>query len=261
MKILKRHNISSVIIGITILLAIIGPMLVTYDPKDFSSDILLLPSLKHFLGTDQMGRDIFSNLIHGTRGTLIIALTSSTISTFIGVFNALIAAYYGGFIERVVDSMTDVFILIPEILVILTFAIYSKPSDINVIIAISLFSWSKAVRIIKERIKVALTSDTIAYTMLLKGNLLDILKKLWNYIYPVVISIYVLQFSKSITYEASLSFLGIGDATSITWGKLIKDALSYEGIFYGGYYLWYLLPAIICVVALVVSVSNLSFDN
>jgi peptide/nickel transport system permease protein len=114
---------------------------------------------------------------------------------------------------------------------------------------------------IRGRAMTSIELDTIKYTLLLKGTLLDILKKMWRQLYPVVSTIFILQCSKSAVYEATLSYFGIGDPLIKSWGKLMKAALNYEGIFYEGTYMWYLLPPIICICTYVLALSILTFDT
>lgn len=258
MKGIHKNKFSLFIIIFMIIIGVSSPYISPYSPNDFSYNILLAPSKIHPLGTDEMGHDILSILLSGFRTTIYIAVTSSILSTIIGTFAAILAAYYGGILEKIISSMTDLFIIIPEILIILIFAVYASPSTLNTIIAISLFSWSKVAKILLVRAKASLESDKIMYTIMLKGHLLDIFKKLWYEIAPAVITMFILQCSKAAVYESSLSFLGLGNPTAKTWGKLIKSALAYEGIFYDGCYIWYLMPPIICIIVFVICLSTIS---
>lgn len=255
----KKHrvSISFLIVCSIIVIGILSKLIMPYSPDDFSFEALLRPSLMHLLGTDEMGRDIFSMLMNGFRSTVYITIISSALSTFIGTICAVVATYYGGWLEKIIRMSSDLFIIIPEILIILVFSVYSKPSVYNTILAISLFSWSKVTRILLIRCKVSLEKEKLQYTMLIKGSFIDILRKLWYEISPAVGTMFILQCSKATVYETSLSFLGLGDSTLKTWGRLIKSALDFEGIFYDKYYLWYLIPPILCIVIFVVALSRL----
>ncbi len=98
---------------------------------------------------------------------------------------------------------------------------------------------------------VAMEREKVKYTILLKGgNLIDIIEKVWPEIRPTVSTMFILQTSKAAVYESILSFLGVGDPVLKSWGRIIKSALSYEGIFVDGVYKWYLLPPIVCLCVL-----------
>lgn len=259
MKVFRFVSLA-VILGM-VLIGLAYPILTPYHAGNFSHEVLVPPSGKHLLGTDEMGRDILSMLLAGFRVTMGIALTAAFMATFIGTVLAVLCAYYRGWLDRVVVRLTELFIIVPEIVVLLFFASFAKPAVYNTVLAITFFSWSKVTRIIRARAVPAIAKDKIQYTLLLKGNLGDILVKLWRELYPTVASMFVFQCSKAAVYEATLSFFGIGDPLVCSWGRMIRTALDYEGIFTGGVYLWYLMPPIICISLFVVSLSLLAFER
>ncbi|MGF7056402.1 ABC transporter permease [Brassicibacter mesophilus] len=260
MSVIKRKNSVKFIIVTMILIAVIGPYLAPYSPDNFSFDVLLKPSLYHLLGTDEMGHDIFSILLVSFRVTIGISIAASILSTLIGTFLAVIGAYYGGVIDDFIKKITDFFIIIPEIIILLFFATYSRPTLLNTVIAISFTSWTKVTKIIRPKAKLAIEKEKIKYTLLLKGRLTDVFKKLWKEIYPSVSTMFILQCSKAAVYEATLSYFGIGNPMIKSWGKMIKMALDYEGIFSDSTFIWYLLPPVVCICTLVASISMLTFD-
>lgn len=251
---------SLIMIGIMVLIGIIYPYISPYDPNYFGFDVLLKPSFTHLLGTDEMGHDIFSILLVGFRITIGISLISSVITTFLGTILAVISAYYRGVVDEIIRKTTDFMIIIPEIVMLLFLSVYLEPTIKNTIISISFFSWSKVTRIIRAKAITVMDKEKIKYTLLLKGNLLDIFKKLWPELYPSISTMFILQCSKAAVYESTLSFFGIGDPLVKSWGKMIKMALNYEGIFNDGVYIWYLLPPIICICIFVTSLSILTFE-
>ncbi|MCG8403083.1 MAG: ABC transporter permease [Firmicutes bacterium] len=259
MRILRVISLA-VILGM-LLIGLAYPVLTPYHAGDFSHEVLMHPSGAHLLGTDEMGRDIFSMLLAGFRVTLGIALAAALIATFLGTVLAVLCAYYRGWFDRVVVRFTALFIIVPEIVVLLFFASFAKPAVYNTVLAIAFFSWSKVTRIIRARAVPTIAREKIQYTLLLKGNLGDILAKMWRELYPAVATMFVFQCSKAAVYEATLSFFGIGDPLVRSWGRMIRAALDYEGIFIGGVYLWYLLPPIICISLFVVALSFLAFER
>ncbi|NLI11632.1 MAG: ABC transporter permease, partial [Peptococcaceae bacterium] len=194
------------------------------------------------------------------RITLTIALAAALISTFIGTVLAVACAYYKNWVDTVIVKLTELFIIVPEIVVLLFFAVLAKPGVYNTILAIALFSWSKVARIIRAKSITAIEKEKIQYTLLLKGSIWHVLIKMWRELYPAVATMFIFQCSKAAVYESTLAFFGIGDPLAITWGRMIRTALNYEGIFTGGAYLWYLLPPIACVCIFVVALSVLAYD-
>ena len=254
------RTVALIFIIIIVLIGVLYPFIVPYDPADFGFEALLGPSKHHLLGTNRIGQDIFSNLLAGFRTSVYIAITSALISTGIGAIFAVAGAYFKGAVDAFIVKLIDFFIIIPEILVIMFFAVFAEPGIGNIILAISLFSWSRAAKLIRAKAFLAINRETVQYTIMMKGNLYFVIKKLWSYIYPTIITMFVLQCGKAIMYEANLAFLGIGDPTIKSWGMLIKKAMEYEGVFADNTYVWWLLPPILWIVVFVSSLSVLCFD-
>ena len=245
---------------IMVVLGIAYPALAPFHPDDFSFPALLPPGGKHLLGTNKMGQDIFSALLAGFRVTISIALIVSFCSTLIGTVLAISCAFYRRWMDRFIMSVTEIFIIVPEIIVIMLFAAFAGPRVADVVMVMIFFSWSRITRILRGKAMVIINQDTVQYTLLLKGNLLDVGRKMWPYFYPAVTTLFIQQCGRAAVYEATLSFLGIGDPALKSWGRTIRAALDYEGIFWDHTYLWWLLPPILCLVLFVLALALLTFD-
>ncbi|WP_350344608.1 ABC transporter permease [Proteinivorax tanatarense] len=254
-----KGKVSLTIICIMVFIAILAPQITPYDPNNFSYQPLQSPNKDHLLGTNHLGQDNFSALIIGFRVSIGISILSAFISSLVGTFLAVVCAFYRGRIEDVIMKTTELFIILPEIILIMIFASFTRPSVFNVIFVISLFSWSRVTRIVRSKAVVAMTRESIQYALLLKGGFFHIFKKIWLEIYPAVATMFILQCSKAMMYEANLSFLGIGDPTAKSWGRTIRQAMDFEGVF-DSYYLWWLVPPIVCIVIFIWSLSIISFD-
>lgn len=240
-----------------IFIGLIGPYILPYSPNDFSFDALQSPSKTHLLGTNTLGQDLFSGWLMGFRISIGVAMLSATISTLIGTVLAFLCAYYRGWIEEVIVKTTDLFMIMPEIILIMVFATFMGPGTLNVILVISLVSWSRVTRVIRGKAVMAIKDEKVLYTLLLKANPFFVFKKLWLEIYPSVATMFILQCSKAVMYETNLSFLGIGDPTVKSWGRMIRQGLDFEGVFQG-YYLWWLLPPIVAIVVFIWCLSLIS---
>lgn len=260
MNILNSNKVSFIIILVMVLIGLTYPLISPYDAGNFSFPSLMPPSLDHLLGTDEMGHDISSMLLVGFRVSIGIAIAAAVLSTLIGTALATIAAYYKGLVDRIIVRITEVFILVPEIVVLLFFTAFTKPMVYNSIFAIAFFSWSKITRIIRAKALSAIELEKVQYTLLLKGNILDITLKMWRELYPAVATMFVFQCGKAAVYESTLAFFGIGDPLTKSWGRIIRNALDYEGIFSGNIYCWYLLPPILCILIFVVAISRMAYN-
>jgi peptide/nickel transport system permease protein len=137
MKNWKKNKISSGIVIFMIIIGIMYPILTPYSADDFSFDSLLRPSFSHLLGTDEMGHDIFSMVLAGFRVTIGISILSAFLSTSIGIFFGILCAYYKGWVDKVIMKVTELFIIVPEIVVLLFIAAFAEPEIHNTILAIS----------------------------------------------------------------------------------------------------------------------------
>jgi len=256
----NRKKISLILLLIMVALGLAYSYLAPYNPDDFSSPPLLPPGGNHLLGTNNMGQDIFSALLAGFRITIGIALITSLLTTFIGTVMAVLSAFFRGLVDSFIMRLTEIFIIVPDIIVIMLFATFAGPKVWDVIVVMTFFSWSRITRIVRGKAMVIISQDTLQYTLLLKGGLANVGKKMWPHLYPAVVTIFIQQCGRAAVYESTLSFLGIGDPTLKSWGRTIKTAMDYEGIFWSNAYLWWLLPPLLCLIAFVLALALLTFD-
>lgn len=258
---MKKKKVWIFIFGIFIFIALFSNFIAPYSVEDISFEALLSPNSVNLLGTDEMGHDILSLVINGFTTTILMAFACGILSTLIGTILALMGAYNGSIIDMIILKISDIFIMVPDIVIILFFAAFSKPSMMNTIYAMTLFSWGKAYRVVRGKALEAIQGNKVRYTIMIKGNLIDILKKLWYDIKAPIITMFILQCNKAAVYETTLSYFGIGDPLAKTWGKLIKSALNYEGIFHNNVYAWYLMPPILVLVIFILTLSFLTLEK
>ena len=248
------------IVGIFVVLAIIGPYIAPYDPwktADNIEDILAPPSWRHPLGTDELGRDILSQVIHGTRVTLIIGLSAAAIAVMVGTVVGVSAGYLGGVLDAVLMRVTDSFLSMPFIVLAIVIVSLMGRSLGNIILAIGLVQWTQAARItrsqtlsIKERVFVlrARALGASPFYIMRRHVLPNVL--------PLVFANMTLVTSLAILSEAFLSFLGLGDPTKFSWGIIIRYAFETGAVSIGAW--WYFLPAGICIMLVVLGFSFIS---
>lgn len=254
-------TVPMIIIAIMVTIGIFAPVISPYRTDDYGFSALLTPQVNHILGTNNLGQDIFSLLLAGFRTSIIIALSSAVLSTLIGTFMAAIATVYRGWLEKIIMRLTELLIMVPEIILILVFATFAGPGIQNIVVVIAIFSWARIARIIKARTDLAINSERVQYTIMMKGNLLNIIGKMWRDIYPSISTLFVLQCGKAIMYEAELALIGISDPSVMTWGRLIRQSIDFGVVYHGNAFLWWLLPPVICLVALIASISFIVFNR
>lgn len=223
-----------VVLVFLMLIAIFAPLLAPFDPfispKDElgSFDAYAPPSAEHILGTDGTGRDMLSRLIYGARISLSVALTAVLISSFIGVFLGLLAGYFGKWVDNIIMRITDVVICFPVLFLAITAAAILSPGIKNVIIIISLVSWTTMTRLVRgEVLKIREMEYIEAARSLGQNNRILIAKHILpNIVAPIVVQA-TLQTAEAILTESALSFLGVGVQEPFpSWGNMLHDATS-----------------------------------
>lgn len=220
-------------IGLTLLILLIifsavGPHLTSYAPTDLTDNLLTPPSKDHIFGTDDLGRDVFASVSNGIRTSLIVGILAAFISNTIGVFIGAMIGYYGGTLDKVVMEIINVMLMVPTFFLIIIIASIYGSSFTNIILVIALTGWMGTARVmrgatmsLKERnfVKAAqVIGESDAYIIT-------------NHILPhginSIIADATLSISSAILYEASLSFLGLGDITRVSLGKIIYNGKNF----------------------------------
>jgi peptide/nickel transport system permease protein len=138
-----------IIISTILLLALLAPLIAPYDPNAFDvKAILLAPSAEHWMGTDGLGRDVLSRMLHGGRISLLVGLVAVGIATSIGILLGAIAGYYRGWVD-VYHALGDVMLSIPSFFLILAVVAFLTPSMFNIMIVIGLTSWMGVTRLVR----------------------------------------------------------------------------------------------------------------
>ncbi|MCE5255607.1 MAG: ABC transporter permease [Spirochaetaceae bacterium] len=212
------------------LIAILGPLIVTHDPLAIDSvNILKPPSRTYILGTDEFGRDIFSRLILGIRPTLIVALGSTGLAFFLGFIIGLLAGYYGGVVEQLLMRMVDIVLCFPPILLALMIVAFWGSGIVILIFIIGILYTPHFARITYSGVIQVKTLAYIESERSLGASSFRILKRgiSPNIMSPLIIQV-SLTIASAILLEAGLSFLGVGILPPApSWGQMIGAAKGY----------------------------------
>lgn len=212
------------VIIVLIIIAIIGPFITPYDPNDqVMADVNQTPSAAHWFGTDNLGRDIFSRVIVGTRVSLLVGVAAVAFSLIIGTVLGSIAGYFGGKLDAVIMRVMDMMLSIPSILLAITLmAALGKGID-KAIIAIGVVSIPEYARIIRSAILSAKENDYVAAARVIGNSNTRII---FSHILPNVVSSIVVRatlgISTAILDTAALGFLGLGvQPPTAEWGDML----------------------------------------
>lgn len=256
----KMALTGAVILGVFILVAIFGPIFVPFSTMEFGAveDMLQPPSGEYLLGTDDMGRDILANLIHGARISLLIGAVATLISMFIGTLVGILAGYFGKGLDNVLMRFTDFFLVIPWLPLMMVLAAILGTSLWNIIFVIGITGWAGTARVVRAQTMSIKERQFVERTVSIgAGNLHIMLRHILPNVFPLVFANTVLVAAVAIVSETTLSFLGLGDPTMASWGMMLHYAFEGGATAAGAY--WYYLPPGICVVLVVLSFTLLGY--
>ena len=219
-----------VIIGLIALMAIFATWIAPFDPDAIDvKAILLAPSWEHIMGTDGLGRDVWSRMLFGARISLLVGIVAVGISTLIGIILGAIAGYYRGWVDTVIMRFVDIMLSIPTFFLILAVIAFLTPSIWNIMIVIGLTSWMGVTRLVRAEFlslrgrEFVLASQTLGA----KDNRLIFKHLLPNSLSPIIVSS-VLGVASAVLVESGLSFLGLGvQAPQASWGNILTDGKEY----------------------------------
>ncbi|SDK30783.1 peptide/nickel transport system permease protein [Methylophilus rhizosphaerae] len=218
------------LIIVILALALLAPWLAPYDPDAIHvKQILLAPSTQHWMGTDGLGRDVWSRMLYGGRVSLLVGLVAVGISTLTGVVLGALAGYYRGWVDTFIMRLVDIMLSIPSFFLILAVIAFLSPSITNVMIVIGLTSWMGITRLVRaEFLSITQREFVMASTALGAQDWRVIFKHcLPNSLTPVIVSV-VLGIASAVLLESGLSFLGLGvQAPQASWGNILTDGKEY----------------------------------
>ena len=218
-----------ILFALVLLVVLFAPQLAPFDPYDLGDDLLVPPGTDgHLLGTTNMGQDILSMLIYGSRASLAIGIVAAAISGVIGTLVGAVAGFYGGKLDKVINEVINVFLMIPSFFLVLIIVAMFGSSMVNVMFVIGLTSWPSNARMMRVQAMSIKERTFVKSAVAMGESKRQILFKyiIPNGLFPVIANT-TMGVAKAILTEASLSFLGLGDPNVISWGQMIFDGKQY----------------------------------
>jgi peptide/nickel transport system permease protein len=256
----KMAFTGTIILFFFIVVAIFGPLIVPFDVLSFGStdSMLLPPGGTHLLGTDDMGRDVLAYLISGSRVSLMVGFLSTAISMVVGTTIGIVAGYNGKAIDNILMRFTDFFLVIPWLPLMMVLAALLGTSIWNIIIVIGMTSWAGTARVVRAQTLMVREQQFVERTISLGASSRHIMfRHILPNVFPLIFANTVLVAAVAITSETTLSFLGLGDPTTASWGMMLHYAFEAGATSRGAY--WYFLPPGICVVAVVLAFTFMGY--
>jgi peptide/nickel transport system permease protein len=233
LRALLRHRLAVaglVIIALLCLMAIFAPLIAPYSPYDQDLyAVLSPPSATHWLGTDNLGRDLLSRVIYGAQVSLLVGVVSTVLSSAIGVAAGLVAGFKGGAVDAVIMRVTDAFLCFPPLIFILVMAAALGPGIYNVIISFAVFGWTGFARIMRGQV---LLVRELAFIEASRSAGVPPIRLMWRHVLPNALTPIIVASSITvgiaILVEAGVSFLGVGvQPPTASWGGELRVGFTY----------------------------------
>lgn len=257
------HNTKALIglgmIALFILVAIIGPWIERYAPN---AEIFIPgqgPSGAHWLGTTALGQDVWSQLVVGTRVSLLVSFLAGIVATFIAVLVGIASGYAGGWIDNILSILTNIFLVIPSLPLVIILSAYLHLGNWGIIFVIAITSWAWGARSLRSQALTLVQRDYVVHAKLagqawwqvIFGEILPNMASL-------VVSGLLFAMINALLTEAGLDFLGLGNINAVSWGTMLYWAQNSEALINGMW--WWFVPPGVAIAAFGAALSLLNFS-
>ena len=242
-----------------LLVAAFAPLLSRYSPTEVVRDangrgMTFAPPSQHApLGTDDAGRDVWTQLVHGARISLTVGFLAGFIAMFIGSLFGIVAGYFGGSVDNLLMRVTDVLLVIPDLPLMLVLVATLRQMDLHIsplavlVVVIGLLYWTSTARLIRSQVLTIKERQFVARARAIGAGHGHIIRKhILPQITPLIVANTVLILSTAILVESGLAFLGLGDPTQPSWGTMLNFAFDRSAVTNGAW--WFYLPPGLAIV-------------
>lgn len=257
-----KAMVGATILLIFIALALLAPFLFPGDPSRITDMASLEPSPEHWLGTTAKGQDVLALTVHGSRSSLLVGLTVGFASTFVGILVGLASAYFGKFIDESLSLITNVFLLLPGLPLLVILAAFLPPGLGTVIVVLIITGWAGSARVLRSQALSIRSKDFVAAAVV-SGERAG--RIMFREILPNMASIVMGTLLGCVIYgigaQAGLEFLGLGDTSTVSWGNNLFWAGNEGALLTGSW--WVFVPSGLCIalVAFALSLINYAVDE
>jgi peptide/nickel transport system permease protein len=251
----KAGLVGLVILVLVVALAVLAPVLTDASALDVTRATgarLAAPSGQYWLGTDESGRSVLLLTWWGARISLLVGLAAAALSVVIGTLVGLLAGHFGGWPSAVLMRITDFFLILPALVLAIALSTVLERGLETIVLAIGVTSWPTTARIVRAQTLTVQTRPYIERAQALGGGHWHVIgRHVLPAVMPLVLANTTLNVAGAIIAESTLSFLGLGDPTQVSWGSMLNAAWANGAVTAGAW--WYLLPPGIGIVVVVLA--------
>ncbi len=247
-------TIGVIVLALIVVAAVLAPWVAPYGLHDQVGPVFGHPSWKHPLGLDDGGIDVVTLLMWGARISLVVGFAATLVSMLIGGTIGVLAGYFGGKVDGVLMRVTDYFLVIPDVPLMIIVAAIWGPSLFHIVVVIGILLWTSTARVIRAQVKSVRERVYVKRARALgAGHTRIVLRHVLPQVAPLLIANTVLTIAVAVFDETALSFLGLGDPSRISLGKVIENAFQRAAISSGAW--WAIVPPGALVALLILSCS------
>ena len=255
----RKMAIGLIVIAFFILVAIFGPILITRDPNALSADSLQPPSARHLLGTTQLGQDVFTQLVIGTRVSIFWGFLTSIVVTIISVVVGLVSGSVGGVVDDILSMLTNVFLVLPGFpLAIVLAAFLPFKGPLTIAIAVTVTGWAWGARVLRAQ-TLSLRQRDFVEAARASGE--SMFRIIFFEILPNELAVVVANFVGTAIYiilaDVGLEYLGVGNPNIPSWGTMFFWAGNNDALLLGAW--WWFVPPGLCIAILGASLALINF--
>ncbi len=259
----RKIKAGALLLGAILLVAFIGPYTARYGPLEYTGDIGAPPSIEHPLGTNTFGYDVYSQTVYGLRSSIVIGLLGGMLATLIGVVIGFLSGYFGGVVDEVLMMLTNIFLVIPTLALLIIIAAYIEQRGIAIeSIIIGATSWPWTARAIRAN-TLSLRNREFVHTAKVsgEGTITIVVREIAPNMLSYIIMVFILQFGGAILYAVGLDFIGLGPTKGISLGVVLQQAVLWNAIQLGMW--WWAIPPGLLIALLLTSlyVINTGLDE
>lgn len=254
----RKVAAGSAIVGLFLLVAIAGPLFLHSDPDLYTPATNLPPSGAHWLGTTSLGQDVFSQLIKGTQTSVLWGFFSGLLVTILSIVIGLVGGYFGGLIDEALSFVTNVFLVLPGIPLMLVIAAYVPTGPLTISLVVAATSWAWGARVLRAQ---TLSMRSREFVTAARANGESTWRAIFYEIFPNQVSLVAANFVSTmiqvILAFATLQFLGLGDTSQASWGGMLNLAYNQNALLAGQW--WWFVPPGACIAMLGAGLALINF--
>jgi peptide/nickel transport system permease protein len=255
----RKIRFGLTVVGVFALMALVGPLLIRGNPMAFSPDQLQPPSAAHWLGTTQTGQDVFTQLVLGTRATLLVGFATGALATALSVLVGLTAGYFGGVVDETLSLLTNIFLVMPALPLAIVLAGYvTARGPFSVALVITFTGWAWGARVLRAQTLSLRRREFVEAARVTGERWHRII--FWEILpneIAIVTSSFIFTTIFAILAEIGLEFLGLSDVTLNSWGNMLYWAANSNALLVGAW--WWFLPPGLCIAVLGAGLAFINF--